>query len=61
MTDEEKSTREITFEIDTDNPRRVLLTIISEEFDLDGDDLVHALSELVRLVKKDLRREASGH
>lgn len=59
MSEEDK--REITFEIDTDNPRRVLLTVVSEDFDLDGDDLLLALQELVRLIKKDLRREASGH
>jgi 5S rRNA maturation endonuclease (ribonuclease M5) len=62
--DTEKDTKTVTFKMNTDNPRRVVLEILCD-FDLDGSDLEDALKELLRVIqassKNAHKQKAGGH
>ncbi len=51
---------EITFELNTEDPTNVILTIKCE-YPMDGDDLINALEELVAVVKSAQPQEGAGH
>lgn len=50
----------ITFDLNTDNPKCVVLKIECE-FDLDGSDIYDALKELTRIIKNAHNQDESGH
>lgn len=56
--------KEITFDLNTDNPKHLVFNIMST-VDLDGEDLISALKKLLELLEKDLKdataRELAGH
>jgi len=57
---DDKDTKTVTFDMNTDNPRCVVLKIKCE-FDLDGTDLEDALKELLKVLKNARARELAGH
>ena len=50
----------ITFDLNTDDTKCVVLKIECE-FDLDGSDIYDALNELTRIIKNAHNQDESGH
>lgn len=63
--DDGYESKTITFELDTENPRKLIFTIICEQADLDGEDLLSALRKLLEMLEQDEKnaraRELAGH
>lgn len=57
---DEDELKTITFDLNTDNPRCVVLKIECE-FDLNGSDIYDALKELTRIIKNAHKHNTSGH